>query len=169
MEWSRVLESNLSIEDLKREAISNMDNVTYEDDISISGVIIGREFIPDHNSKYYGMGADIWSANVTYEFRDGRYKVTLSNIECISKKVVTDTYSSSSTLYGQSYGYAVSVQRERGAWSLADLMYRKRITYEGKIYDESLYYQVANFFDKNFTAAVILSSIVKENNTDNDW
>ena len=86
MEWSRVLESNLSIEDLKREAISNMDNVTYEDDISISGVIIGREFIPDHNSKYYGMGADIWSANVTYEFRDGRYKVTLSNIECISKK-----------------------------------------------------------------------------------
>ena len=169
MEWSRVLESNLSIEDLKREAISNMDNVTYEDDISISGVIIGREFIPDHNSKYYGMGADIWSANVTYEFRDGRYKVTLSNIECISKKVVTDTYSSSSALYGQSYGYAVSVQRERGAWSLADLMYRKRITYEGKIYDESLYYQVANFFDRNFTSAVILSSIDTENNTDNDW
>ena len=48
-------------------------------------------------------------------------------------------------------------------------MYRKRITYEGKIYDESLYYQVANFFDRNFTAAVILSSQQIENDSDNDW
>ena len=76
---------------------------------------------------------------------------------------------SSSTLYGQSYGYAVSVQRERGAWSLADLMYKDAIAYDGKIYDELVYYAVANFFDRNFTAAVILSPIDAENNTDNDW
>lgn len=167
MEWSRVLESNLSIEDLKREAISNMDNVTYEDDISISGVIVDREFILDHNDRYYGMGADVWSANVTYEFRDGRYKVTLSNIKCTSKRIVTDTYSSNS--YGNSYGYAVSVQRKRDTWSLADLMYMEGIAYNGRIYDERVYYAVANFFDRNFTAAVILSSIYEENNTDNDW
>lgn len=169
MEWSRVLESNLSIEDLKREAISNMDNVTYEDDISISGVIIDRGFILDHNDRCYSFGAEVWSANITYEFREGRYKVTLSNIVCTSRKIVTDTYSSSSASYGQGYGYAVSVQRTGNDWSLADLMYMEAIAYDGRIYDERLYYAVTNFFDRNFTAAVILSSIYEENNTDNDW
>jgi hypothetical protein len=143
--------------------------VTYEDDISISGVIIDRDFIPDHNNKYYGMGTDIWSANVTYEFRDGRYKVTLSNIECISKKVVTDTYLSTSTYLNRTSGHAVTINRGNSAWSLADLMYKDAIAYDGKIYNELVYYAVANFFDRNFTAAVILSPIDAENNTDNDW
>ena len=169
MEWSRVLESNRSIEDLKREAISNMDNVTYEDDISISGVIIDRGFILDHNDKCYSLGAEVWSANITYEFREGRYKVTLSNIVCTSRKIVSDTYSSSSASYGHSFGYAVSVQRTGNDWFLADLMYKHAIAYDGKIYNELVYYAVTNFFDRNFTAAVILSPIDAENNTDNDW
>lgn len=169
MEWSRVLESNLSIEDLKREAASKLSDVIYEDDGSISGVIENREFIPDHNDKFYGMMTYVWRANVTYEFKEGRYRVTMSNIVCASTYTRTDTYLSTSTYLNITSGYAVSIDRGNSTWSLADLMYMEGITYEGKIYDESLYYQVANFFDRNFTAAVILSSIVKENNTDNDW
>lgn len=169
MEWSRVLESNLSIEDLKREAASKLSDVIYQDDGSISGVIKNREFIPDHNDKFYGMMTDVWRANVTYEFKEGKYRVTLSNIVCASTYTRTDTYLSTSTYLNRTIGHAVTINRGNNAWSLADLMYMKRITYAGKIYDESLYYQVANFFDRNFTTAVILSSIYEENNADNDW
>ena len=169
MEWSRVLESNRSIEDLKREAASKLSDVIYEDDGSISGVIKNREFIPDHNDKFYGMMTDVWRANVTYEFKEGKYRVTMSNIVCASTYTRTDTYLSTSTYFNRTSGHAVTINRGNSTWSLADLMYRKRITYEGKIYDESLYYQVANFFDRNFTAAVILSSQQIENDSDNDW
>ena len=165
MEWSRVLESNLSIEDLKREAASKLSDVIYEDDGSISGVIENREFIPDHNDKFYGMMTDVWRANVTYEFKEGRYRVTLSNIECKSTVTKTDTYFSSSTYLNHSSGFAHSVERGANSRSLASLMCVDEEAY----YSEELWIRVTNFFDRNFTAAMILSSQQIENDSDNDW
>ena len=165
MEWSRVLESNLPIEVLKREAASNMDNVTFEGETSISGVIKRRGFIPDHLDRFYGLISDVWSANVTYEFKEGRYRVTLSNIECKSTVTKTDTYFSSSTYLNHSSGHVHSVEHGANSRSLASLMYVDEEAY----YSEELRIRVINFFDRNFTAAVILSSQQIENDSDNDW
>ena len=165
MEWSRVLESSLSVEVLRRQAASNMDNVTYEDETSISGIIVERGFIPDHNDRFYGLYFYVWSANVTYEFKEGRYKVTLSNIECKSTATKTNTYFSSSTYLNHSSGYALSVERGADSRSLVSLMCVDDEVY----YSEELWIRVTNFFDRNFTAAVILSSQMVENDSDNDW
>ena len=165
MEWSRVLESDLPIDVLKRKAVSNMDNVTYEDEASISGVILEHRFIPDHNGRFYGLISCVWSANVTYEFKEGRYKVTLSNIECTSNTEETNTYFSSSTYLGHNSGHAVSVHQGKDIYQLASLMYLDESLYNS----QELWNQVTNFFDRNFTVAVILSSYAAANDEDNDW
>ena len=165
MEWSRVLESSLPIEVLKREAASNLDNVTFEDETSISGVIENHDFIPDHNDRFYGLYSYLWSANVTYEFKEGRYKVTLSNIVCTSTTTKTNTYFSTYPSIGFSSGSAVSLHYANDVYSLASLMCVDEEAY----YSEELWIRVANFFDRNFTAAVILSSQMVENDSDNDW
>lgn len=156
IEWSRVLESNKSIELLKREAASNLNDVIYEDETSLSGVIEGRRFVPDHRDRYFLMYSYLWRANVTYEFRDGRYKVTLSNIYCGSN----DSFS----IYGGSsvLGYSISSYEEPEP--LSNFLY----VYDIEGYNE-YWWARANFFDRNFTAAVILSSIDIENDADNDW
>ena len=165
MEWSRVLESSLSVEVLRRQAASNMDNVTYEDETSISGVIYGRGFIPDHLDRFYGLISDVWSANVIYEFKEGRYKVTLSNIVCKSTATKTNTYFSSSTYLNHSSGYALSVERGADSRSLVSLMCVDDEVY----YSEELWIRVTNFFDRNFTAVVILPLQEEKNEKDNDW
>ena len=165
MEWSRVLESSLSVEVLRRQAASNMDNVTYEDETSISGIIVERGFIPDHLDRFYGLYFYLWSANVTYEFKEGRYKVTLSNIECKSTVTKTDTYFSSLNYPNHGSGYALSVERGADSRSLVSLMCVDEEVY----YSDELWIRVTNFFDRNFTAAVILPLREEENEKDNDW
>ena len=153
IQWSRVLESNKSIELLKREAASKLNDVIYEDEESISGVIEDRSFVPDHRGRYFLMYSYLWRANVTYEFRDGRYRVTLSNIYCGS--------TASLSLYS---GLGFSVNSGDVPEPLSNFLY----VYDIDGYNE-YWLSVSNFFDRNFTAAVILSSIYEENNTDNDW
>ena len=154
--WSRVLESNKSIELLRREAANKLNDVIYQDEESLSGVIEGRGFIPDHRGRYFLMHSYEWRANVTYEFRDGRYKVTLSNIHCGSNN--------SFSVYSGSPILGVSVSSRDVPNPLSDFLY---------VYDEEGYNEywlsVANFFDRNFTAAVILSSKQIENESENDW
>jgi hypothetical protein len=150
---------------LKREAASNLDNVTFEDETSISGVIEWRGFIPDHLDRFFGLISDVWSANVTYEFKEGRYKVSLSNIVCTSTTTKTNTYFSTYPSIGFSSGSAVSVHHANDVYSLASLMYVD----ESLRGSEELWIRVANFYDRNFTAAVILPLREEENEKDNDW
>ena len=160
IEWSRVFESCLSMDVLKREAISNLDNVTYEDHESISGVIVDRSFIPDNNGRLLGLGSYLWSANVTCEFREGRYKVTLSNVECMSTTTTTTSKKYYSSRY--SIGYSVSTHEGNQVWPLANIMYN-----DGNIDFNEWWCMITNLFDRNFTAGVILS--LYEIEEENDW
>ena len=170
MEWSRVLESNKPIELLRREAANKMNDVIYEDEESISGVIERKSFIPDHRGRYFLMASCVWRANVTYEFKSGRYKVTLSNIYYDSN--ISTSYSSyhtSSFLPHSANTSGFSISGSAAPTSLSTVLNGYDATVDENYWVDDYSHLLINFFDRNFTAAVILSTREVENDVNNDW
>ena len=119
MRWSRVFESELDTNSLKDAAVILLEDAQVDGD-KVIGSISSAPF-EDYQFGMWSLGNYIWSAKVTYEFRDNRYKVTLSSIR------VQCTVSVSA--YGGGLGF-----HSESVWEpLREILYNgeyKRIQYE---------------------------------------
>lgn len=77
--WSRVFISETPIDNLIQSACLILNNPIIEGN-KIIGNLIEHAFV-DYESGLFTTSFYVWSAKATYEFREGRYKVTLNNIK----------------------------------------------------------------------------------------
>lgn len=119
MRWSRVFESELNIEELKEAAKILLEDSIVEGD-KVIGYLTNKSFY-DFYKGLWTIENYKWSAKVIYEFRDGRYKVTMTNI-----KVQCDI---SMSVFSRGF----SINKESNEEPLRDMLYNgssQRATYE---------------------------------------
>lgn len=142
--WSRVFQNNSPIETLTESASLVLENPQINDN-KVVGELTNQKFI-DYEEGIWTTFNYRWSAKVTYEFRDGRYKVTLSNIKIQS----TVTFSTG--------GY-FRVQNENAPVPLSYILYNngeKRLCYNAFI----------NSIDHTFSNTTFLINLTDAND---DW
>lgn len=79
IQWSRVFTSDIDEDELIKAAYDILENPVIDGN-KVSGRLADRGFT-DTPQSTWSVEKYAWSANVLYEFRDGRYKVTLSDIK----------------------------------------------------------------------------------------
>lgn len=147
--WSRVVKSSISHKELKIAARKRMANVIYETENTIIGGIIEHGFIRDHLGRPWGIKQAHWKGIISYEFKDGRYKVTVSQIQYKAER-------------GSSLGiYSLSFVTEKTYAPFANLLY----PYSRKA-EDNRYYRLVDFLDYNFTSMFVL---FETSVNDNDW
>lgn len=76
--WSRVIRTAQSTDNLLREALSRLNDVTVADN-TISGQVEGV-FMATRDNKIWSLEGWDYKATVMFIFRDGRYKIIVQNI-----------------------------------------------------------------------------------------
>lgn len=140
--WERVIESDVPIEQLKLAARKRMASVLYETENKIIGGVIEHGFLRDDKGRPWGIKNAHWKGVVTYEFREGRYKVTLSHIQY-------------KTLRSASLGiYSLGFSTEKTYIPFANLLYPySQRAHPGR------YRRLVDFIDYNFTATFVLFEV----------
>lgn len=146
--WERVVETEAPREELILAARKRMASVIYESQDMIVGGIIEHGFIRDEMGRPWGIKHAHWKGIVTYEFKEGRYKVSVSHIQYKAER-------------GSSLGiYSLGFSTEKAYAPLANLLY----PYSHKA-GNYRYYRLVDFIDYNFTTTFILfDTALKSNN-----
>lgn len=142
--WSRVFQNDCPIETLTESATLILEKPQMDGN-KVVGELTSQKFV-DYEKGAWTTSNYRWSAKVTYEFRDGRYKVTLSNIKIQS----TVTFSA---------GEYFRVQEENTPEPLNHILYNngaKRLCY----------YAFINSIDHTFSNTTFLRNI---DDAGNDW
>ena len=137
--WERVIESDVPHHELKLAARKRMASVIYETEDKIIGGIIEHGFIRDEQGRPWGIKHAHWKGIVSYEFKEGRYKVSVSHIQYKAER------SSSLGIY------SLSLSTEKAYAPLANLLY----PYSHKA-NTSRYFRLVDFIDYNFTTTFVL-------------
>lgn len=147
--WERVVETDTPREELMLAARKRMADVIYESETKIVGGVIEHGFIRDELGRPWGIKHAHWKGIVSYEFRDGRYKVTVSHIQYKASR-------------GSSLGlYSLGFSTEKAYAPIANLLY----PYSHRASDQR-YYRLVDFIDYNFTSTFVLFDATLESN---DW
>lgn len=147
--WSRVVHSDTPHKELKIAARKRMASLVYESDSIIIGGVIEHGFARDYQGRPWGIKQAHWKGIVTYEFKDGRYMVSVSHVQYKAER-------------GSSLGiYSLALSTEKAYAPFANLLY----PYSRKASD-SRYYRLVDFLDYNFTSMFVLFEATPENN---DW
>ena len=109
--WERVIESDAPVEQLKLAARKRLASVLYESKDKIVGGVIEHGFVRDDKGRPWGIKNAHWKGVVTYEFKEGRNKVSLSHVQYKTMR--------SSSLGIYSLGFAT----EKTYIPLANLLY----------------------------------------------
>ncbi|MBR3827333.1 MAG: hypothetical protein IKJ38_06460 [Alistipes sp.] len=146
--WERVVETEAPREELILAARKRMASVIYESQDMIVGGIIEHGFIRDEMGRPWGIKHAHWKGIVTYEFKEGRYKVSVSHIQYKAER-------------GSSLGiYSLGFSTEKAYAPFANLLY----PYSHKA-GSYRYYRLVDFIDYNFTTTFILfDTALKSNN-----
>lgn len=146
--WERVVETEAPREELILAARKRMASVIYESQDMIVGGIIEHGFIRDEMGRPWGIKHAHWKGIVTYEFKEGRYKVSVSHIQYKAER-------------GSSLGiYSLGFSTEKAYAPFANLLY----PYSHKA-GNYRYYRLVDFIDYNFTTIFILfDTALKSNN-----
>lgn len=146
--WERVVETEAPREELILAARKRMASVIYESQDMIVGGVIEHGFIRDEMGRPWGIKHAHWKGIVTYEFKEGRYKVSVSHIQYKAER-------------GSSLGiYSLGFSTEKAYAPFANLLY----PYSHKA-GSYRYYRLVDFIDYNFTTTFILfDTALKSNN-----
>ena len=147
--WSRVITTDAPREELILAARKRMASIIFESEDKIIGAIIEHGFIRDDLGRPWGVKNANWKGIVTYEFREGRYKVSVSHVQYKAER-------------GASLGiYSFGISTSKPFAPFANLLY----PYGSKA-GSYRYYRLVDFIDYNFTSTFVLfeTSIKK-----NDW
>ena len=137
--WERIVESDAPREELMMAARKRMASIIHESDDKIVGGIIEHGFIRDELGRPWGIKHAHWKGIVTYEFREGRYKISVSNIQYKASR-------------GGSLGiYTLSLSTEKAYAPIANLLY----PYSDKA-GSYRYFRLVDFLDYNFTTTFVL-------------
>lgn len=137
--WERVIESDVPVEQLKLAARKRLASVLYESKDKIVGGVIEHGFVRDDKGRPWGIKNAHWKGVVTYEFKEGRYKVSLSHVQY-------------KTLRSSSLGiYSLGFATEKTYIPLANLLY----PYSQRA-NTGRYYRLVDFIDYNFSAIFVL-------------
>ena len=137
--WERVIESDVPVEQLKLSARKRMASVLYETKDKIVGGVIEHGFLRDDKGRPWGIKNAHWKGVVTYEFREGRYKVSLSHVQY-------------KTLRSSSLGiYSLGFATEKTYIPFANILY----PYSQKAH-AGRYYRLVDFIDYNFSTIFVL-------------
>lgn len=109
--WERAIESDAPVEQLQLAARKRLASVLYESKDKIVGGVIEHGFVRDDKGRTWGIKNAHWKGVVTYEFKEGRYKVSLSPVQYKTMR--------SSSLGIYSLGFAT----EKTYIPLANLLY----------------------------------------------
>ncbi|MBQ8366613.1 MAG: hypothetical protein IJX40_02655 [Alistipes sp.] len=146
--WERVIETDAPREELMLAARKRMASVIHETEDRIVGGVIEHGFIRDEQGRPWGIKHAHWKGIVTYEFKDGRYKVSVSHIQYKAER-------------GSSIGlYSLGFSTEKAYAPFANLLY----PYSRKASDYR-YFRLVDFIDYNFsTTFVLFETALKSNN-----
>lgn len=137
--WERVIESDVPVEQLKLSARKRMASVLYETKDKIVGGVIEHGFLRNDKGRPWGIKNAHWKGVVTYEFREGRYKVSLSHVQY-------------KTLRSSSLGiYSLGFATEKTYIPFANILY----PYSQKAH-AGRYYRLVDFIDYNFSTIFVL-------------
>ena len=78
--WSRVFDSSATISDLMLSAKAKFSRIVEEREDLIVGIVEDIPIVDDGTGTPNGLYNRVWSGVVKYEFRDGRYRVTVESI-----------------------------------------------------------------------------------------
>lgn len=137
--WERVVECNVPRAELVLAARKRMATIIYESEDKLVGGVVEHGFIRDDQGRPWGIKRAQWKGIVSYEFKEGRYKVTVSHIQYKSER--------SSSLGIYSLGFST----EMAYAPIANLLY----PYSRKAGDYR-YYRLVDFIDYNFTSTFVL-------------
>lgn len=137
--WERIVETDAPREEMKLAARKRMASVIDETENRIVGGIIEHGFIRDEQGRPWGIKHAHWKGIVTYEFKDGRYKVSVSHIQYKAER------SSSIGIY------SLSLSTKKTYAPFANLLY----PYSRKAGDNR-YFRLIDFIDYNFTSSFVL-------------
>lgn len=147
--WERIIETDAPREELRLSARKRMASIIYEAEDMIVGGVIEHGFIRDEQGRPWGIKNAHWKGIVTYEFRDGRYKVSVSHIQYKAER-------------GSSIGiYSLGFSTEKAYAPMANLLY----PYSRKAGDYR-YFRLVDFIDYNFTSTFVL---FETSQTTNNW
>lgn len=76
--WSRVFESDVSVAELKEAACATLESCMVNGDI-VTGSITDQMFLEQFTDNEYAIFST-WKGYVRYEFREGRYRISVTNI-----------------------------------------------------------------------------------------
>lgn len=145
--WERVVETDAPREELILAARKRMASVIHESKDRIVGGIIEHGFVRDEMGRPWGIKHAHWKGIVTYEFKEGRYKVSVSHIQYKAER-------------GSSIGiYSLGFSTEKAYAPFANLLY----PYSRKAGDYR-YYRLVDFIDYNFTTTFVLFDAAINNN-----
>ena len=137
--WERVVESDTPHSELFLAARKRMANIIFESKDKIVGGIVEHGFIRDDQGRPWGIKHAHWKGIVSYEFKEGRYKVSVSHIQYKAER-------------GSSLGiYSLSFSTAKAYAPFANLLYPY-----GKRANMSRYYRLVDFLDYNFTSTFVL-------------
>lgn len=114
--WQRVFPLECDIDKAIEIATATLQDAVIKDNV-VEGHISDVEFIDRLPHLIFSMQNNIWQADVRYEFKDGRYRVTLTNIRSKLKMKIGTGYRSSLI------GVGVSVQDENYYETIYNLLY----------------------------------------------
>lgn len=89
--WSRIFTTDASIDALMEIAASKFENAKIYDN-KVIGYLADKNF-QDFRIGICTLNNAIWQAKITYEFKEGRYKVTVENIQYKFTVIYTGTFS----------------------------------------------------------------------------
>lgn len=137
--WSRVIECDAPIESLKLAARKRMASIVHESDNTIIGGVIEHGFVRDDQGRPWGIKHAHWKGIVTYEFREGRYRVSVSHIQYKAER-------------GASLGiYSLSFSTSKAYAPISNIIYPySRRANMGR------YYRLVDFIDYNFCSIFVL-------------
>lgn len=160
MQWSRVFETDMAINELLFSAKTKMVEILSETDSMIIGRIEDISVLANRDGIPSGLRNTVLAGIVVYEFKDGRYKVTVRNLS------YKRTAEISSSIY---IGWGVSVGAEETNFyeSIYKLFYYINGSMHGMPVTDALWYKLANCIDFNLCTSLRLSAIVPP--TEEDW
>lgn len=153
MQWSRVVETDMSIEDMKRAARSKLDHINHEGENEITGIVDEREWPTTRDMLDFPprFKNSAFKTNVTYQFKEGRYRVVAHNLRYRI------------TLQLSIYGSGVGVSGEGQAENIYYLLYNKN----GKLkVSDAMYAKCVDIIDYALCSTLILSA---EQSPEDDW
>lgn len=99
--WSRVFDCSASVSDMRLAAKAKFSQIIEDRDDCIIGIVEDIHIVEGSHGLPYGFDDSMWSGVVRYDFKGGRYRVT---VESIRKKSVNQLSASAYIGLGVSVG-----------------------------------------------------------------